>query len=143
MSKIEQSKILHYSFDSKARGVGTYKKDFKILRRRPSLDTAFITTKAALTGGLTPLTRGEMLLVDAIATLNVYLIPIDKNGRDLPEDHPERDGWVDDILDQAIIFDLHAKWIDYQNSFYPEAEVSDGPEAETAAEPQAPVQGQP
>ena len=120
MSKIELHKIIHFDFDSQARDVGKYTKKLKILRRSPRFDAAFITTKAGLTGGLTPLTRGEMLLIDAIATLHVYIIPVNNKGEDLPIEDSARDGWVDKIVDQDVLFALHKEWIDYQNSFYPE-----------------------
>jgi hypothetical protein len=139
-AKIEREKILNFSFESKAQGMGTYKKMFKMMRRSPRLDAAFITTKAALTGGLVPLTRGEMQLIDTIATLNVYFEPVNTKGESTNED-----GWVDEIMDQDILFALHKEWVDYQNSFYPpepkESTGGQGDAPKPAASSEAPVQG--
>lgn len=141
-AKIEREKIINFKHESKMKDVGTFTKRLKIKRRSPRLDTAFVTTKAALTGGLAPLTRGEMLLIDAIATLNVYIEPVTDKGESLLDKGLE-EGWVDDILDQEIIFAIHKEWIDYQNSFYPPEEVKpggqDGEKTNPAAE--TPVQG--
>ena len=114
--KPELFQIINFSFKSEAKDIGNFSKNLKILRRKPQLDTAYITTKAALTGGLAPLARHEIMLLDSIATLNVYVKPVDDHGNELDEP-----GWVDDILDQEIIFAIQGKWIDYQNSFYPDA----------------------
>jgi hypothetical protein len=124
--KIEREMLLDYTFQSRMPDVGEYKRKFKLLRKRPKLDTAFVATKSALLGGQIPANRGDELLIDAISTLSVYFEPVDDSG--VPS--KERD-WVDNILDQEIIFDLYKKFIDYQESFYKMSEGSDA---------QAPVQ---
>lgn len=135
-AKIEREKLILFGHQSKMPDVGKFTKRLILKRRTPRLDTAFITTKAALTGGLTPLTRGEMLLVDTIATLNVYVEPADQNGKPIQED-----SWIDNILDQEILFAIHDKWSEYQESFYPKTEEKDDKKSEPAATSEASVQG--
>lgn len=139
-AKIIREKIITFKFDSKVVDQGKYEQVFRIRRRSPRLDTAFITTKSILCGGSAPVTRGEMLLLDTIATLTVYVEPLDKNGKVIEGE------WMDDILDQEILFAIHKEWADFQNSFYPEVKPEGtgdqgGQETKPAATPQAPVQG--
>lgn len=136
-AKIEREKIIQFKFESQAKDVGVYTKRLKIMRRTPRLDSAFITTKAALTGGLIPLTRGEMLVIDAIATLNVYVDVVNEQGKSLTQAGGPEEGWVDNILDQDVLFAIHKEWADYQNSFYPEAPKTEG-NSEAAAPAAAP-----
>ena len=107
--------------------VGEYACDFRIFRKTPRLDAAVITTKAALTGGITPLTRGEMMFIDTLATLTVFFEPIDRSGRKI-----EKPDWIDDILDQEILYALHREWLDFQNSFYPQGIKDEGKPTETS-----------
>lgn len=131
MAKIERETLLHFTHESKMKDVGTYKRSFRIFRRNPKLDMQFVTTKSALTGGIAPLTRAEMLLVDTIAALTVYFEPVDDKGNKVSDPN-----WIEEILDQDILFGLHEKWLDYQASFYPAEGKSDAKgDAET------PVQG--
>jgi len=116
MSKVEKETIINYKFESKMKDVGTFEiPRLKLRRRSPRLDAGLVTTKSALTGGLPPITRGEQVLIDAIATLTVYMEPVNEKGESDPK---ISSNWVDDILDQDIVFDLFNKWMDYQNSFY-------------------------
>lgn len=127
--KVEREKIIDYSYQSRMPDIGLYKKKFKLKRKSPKLDTAFVATKAALMGGNIPTSRGDALLVDAIATLSVYFEPLDDKGVETFDNN-----WVDDLLDQEIMFDLYKKFMAYQDSFYPTPEVKEG------ADEQAPVQ---
>jgi len=123
--KVEREKIIHFKYQSKAKDVGSYEQSFVIKRRCPKLDLQFISTKAALTGGLTPITRSEMSIVDTIATLTVYFEQVDKHGK-----RSESAEWIDDIVDPDILFALHKEWLDYQLSFYPEVK-QDGESTQT------------
>lgn len=146
MSKIERSKIINYEFKSEMSDIGVYRKRLKLLRKRPSLQSAFTANKTALCGGIPPVTKFEMLMIDAMATVNVFCIPVDDQGNEYPVDHKERSGWMDDILDDEILLDLREKWIEYQNSFYPEpkkqeAESEETKGSNTAADSSSTVQG--
>jgi len=128
-AKIEREKVLYFSHTSDMPDVGKYEKSFLVKRRTPGLDAQFITTKAALTGGLTPLTRGEMQLVDTLATLNVYFQPIDSKGKPISDED-----WIDDIFDNEILFALHRQWVEYQNSFYPKGKQDEVKTAEATSQ---------
>ena len=138
MAKIEREKIINFQFKSEMPDVGTYEQTLRLKRRTPRLDAAFITTKSILCGGMPPVTKSEMLLLDTMASLSVYIEPLDKSGKVIEND------WMDDILDQEILFAIHNEWVKYQNSFYPEVKPAGdqgGQKAEPTAAPQAPVQG--
>lgn len=113
MAKIETEKVLHFQFHSKMHDVGIFKKSFILKRATPKLDTNFIRTKAALVGGEMPVTQGERLLIDAMAVLWTYFIPINDKGAPTGEEN-----WIDDILDREIILALQQEYLDYQESFY-------------------------
>lgn len=124
--RVDREKIINFSFKSQMPDVGEYKGAFRIFRKTPRLDAAVVTTKAALTGGITPLTRGEMQFIDTLAVLTVYFEPVDHMGRKI-----EKPDWIDDILDQEILYALHREWLDFQNSFYPQGVKDEGQPAET------------
>ena len=117
MAKIEREKVIQVKFTSKMTDVGEYSQAFLMKRKTVSLDVQVINAKSMLAQGLSPIARGESQFVDTIATISVYCVPLDKFGK------PETTGdWVDDILDQEILWQIHGKWLDYQKSFYPPIE---------------------
>lgn len=127
-TKIEREKIIQFKFDSKMLDWGNpYQQKFRLKRRTPGLDMRVVATKAILTGGQPPLSRGEMFLTDVIGTLSVYIEPLDLNGKTV-----EGTEWIDDILDQDCLFAIHREWLDFQNSFYPGVKIETEPTSPTA-----------
>lgn len=112
-AKVEREKIVQFKFESKMPDVGTYKQTFRFKRKRNSLDASVITVKAALTGGIPPINKGEANFIDTIAHLQVYVEPINERGDKIEGD------WIDEIFDQEILFAIFKDWLMYQDSFYP------------------------
>lgn len=111
--KFEKYKDIQFKFSSKMKGVDEYSKKFRIYRRTPRLSTQIISTKSGLTGGLKPISRTEELLIDTIGTLSVLADPLDGLGQ------PTGDAsWIDEVMDNEILFALYSEVIAYQNSFY-------------------------
>lgn len=121
MGNIETQKPFHFKFHSSAIDIGEFKKTLMFYRKRPRLDTALINTKSVLAGGLPPLTNADAIFLDAIATLTVYMDPIDDQGAVV-----KNAGWIDLIYDNEILLALYNEWLIYQNSFYKKPEVASG-----------------
>lgn len=108
---MELQKDISFTFDSKVRDVGTYRSAFRLLRRTARRATMVVTTKSALTSGLTPVTPSDRQLVDTIATLTILVQKIDAQGK------PQADaGWIDDILDFEVLYSLHEKYLEWEDS---------------------------
>jgi len=125
---MELQKDISFTFDSKVRDVGTYRGGFRLLRRTARRATLVVTTKSALTNGLPPVTPGDRQLVDTIATLTVLVQKIKSNGQ------PETDaGWVDEILDFEILYALHEKYLEWEDSLMSTAIKEGGADAQNAS----------
>lgn len=126
---MELHKDISFVFDSKVRDVGAFRSGFRLLRRTARRATMVVTTKSALTSGLTPVTPGDRQLVDTIATLTILVQKIDANGK-MQQDA----GWIDDILDFEILYALHEKFLEWEDSLMIDP-TGLGKEGGTSAQP--------
>lgn len=111
---IQKEKVIHFEYESKMPDIGLFKGVYLLKRETPKLRADYIRVKSALAGGNIPLLPAELQFIDTVAALNAYVSPCDQYGKALQN----ADGWIDEILDRNILFEIHVKLSEFHNSFY-------------------------